>query len=350
MGSIRMRALALCAMLAILLSAGGLASANGTTKFVVGDLIAGQHDVIGHITATKNCATGMLTVTFTVDDSDWEMTKTHLYVGTKPPRKHSPGRFPYQNENLADGQSDSYTVDVGSADCLYIAAHADVRYEDATAVADVDDFCASLPAGLVDLVATRSAPWVGASYLGVNLANAGEYNGFHDGWCIDVDTGINLGQAYAAEMICTYNLAGMTGIVEQPGNADKVNYILNQGYVGKTAGVGGVFTFSDVQRALWHFFDDNNSTAGLEDWDPARVEEIIVDANANGAGFEPECDELVGVALNPIDSFGTTIAQVLLFGIPLSCTTVFRNETAWAYGNDEFDKGWGWYHKYSLCP
>jgi hypothetical protein len=73
-----------------------------------------------------------LTVTFDTTFSDWEMLETHLYVGTSPPAKNSPGKFDFKDENLGGVNIVTYTidyVDIGATegDIVYVAAHAVVR-------------------------------------------------------------------------------------------------------------------------------------------------------------------------------------------------------------------------------
>lgn len=83
-------------------------------------LLAGQHWVAGDVILTRN-ADG-LHVEYIVNDP-WSLGETHLYVGTTPPTKAAPGRFPYK------GSEGEYWVPwseigAGPYDTLYIAAHA----------------------------------------------------------------------------------------------------------------------------------------------------------------------------------------------------------------------------------
>jgi hypothetical protein len=59
----------------------------------------------------------------------WELTETHLYVGTDVPTKSAPGKFPYKHEDLGNVTSDSFVIalselGVGPGDTLVIAAQA----------------------------------------------------------------------------------------------------------------------------------------------------------------------------------------------------------------------------------
>lgn len=90
------------------------------------DLIAGQHIDAGWVTVDTN---GFgITVTYNTTDG-WVLEETHLYVGTEPPRKSAPGRFPYKHEELGGVTSDSYFVSLDEleVECgvtIYLATHA----------------------------------------------------------------------------------------------------------------------------------------------------------------------------------------------------------------------------------
>jgi hypothetical protein len=105
-------------------------SANGSSG--PWDLIADGRDTaedVGDLTVSSDGT--QLVVTYTMT-GDWEMMETHLYVGTTPPSKSAPGKFPYKHEALADPTSDIYAFtysDMGwsSGDAVYIAAQAQLR-------------------------------------------------------------------------------------------------------------------------------------------------------------------------------------------------------------------------------
>ena len=90
------------------------------------DLIAGQHIVAGWVTVDAN--ESGITVTYNTSDG-WLLEETHLYVGTEPPTKSAPGRFPYKHEGLGGAASDSYFVSLEEleVECgvtVYLATHA----------------------------------------------------------------------------------------------------------------------------------------------------------------------------------------------------------------------------------
>jgi hypothetical protein len=95
-------------------------------------LMAGQHYEAGWVEASADLET--LTVTITVDEG-WVLEETHVYVGTEPPVKSAPGRFPYKHEKLEGAQMDTYSIDLEDFDVacdavLYVAVHAVVTRTD----------------------------------------------------------------------------------------------------------------------------------------------------------------------------------------------------------------------------
>jgi len=89
-------------------------------------LIAGQEYEAGEVFALAE--NGFLTVEIQADNG-WVLDETHVYVGTTPPRKSAPGRFPYQHEALGGTENDVYEIplDEYGVSCgatLYIAVHA----------------------------------------------------------------------------------------------------------------------------------------------------------------------------------------------------------------------------------
>ena len=88
------------------------------------DLVVGRKLIlVGDLTVEVNAA-GNLVVIFNITDPEWELLETHLYVGTEPPAKSAPGRFPY---DATDGVYEiDLEADFPGATTLYIAAHAEI--------------------------------------------------------------------------------------------------------------------------------------------------------------------------------------------------------------------------------
>jgi hypothetical protein len=153
------------------------------------------------------------------------------------------------------------------------------------------------------------------------ITNGGDLDGDYYGWCVDTDHTINENTNYTVNVYSSYE-ALPAGLVEYPENLDLVNYILNQGYVGTPSpGCSGNYTYGDLQRAIWALVEDNQSTSGLGSWSQCRVDEILADANANGEGFVPDCEEEVAVIFAPVGGQQVVIAQVVMTTIPQSCTS-----------------------------
>jgi len=78
-----------------------------------------------------------ISIAYTIEETttEWRLEETHLYVGDEAPDKHSPGKFPYKNEELGGVVSDSYNVALAEADIdgdgiVYVAAHAALVMQD----------------------------------------------------------------------------------------------------------------------------------------------------------------------------------------------------------------------------
>jgi len=185
---------------------------------------------------------------------------------------------------------------------------------------DLADFAFALPSQVTMSV---TYPYAGGpSYFPVTkITGGGALDGTYEGWCIDQDHTINQNTNYTANVFSSYE-ALPAGLVEHPENFDLVNWIINQDFVGKSAGgTLGTYTYSDVQRAIWEFIDDSPfSTSGLSTWSQARVDQIKALALASGEGFEPTCGDFIAVVLQPVGgSQPITIAQVTFASIGVSC-------------------------------
>ncbi len=155
-----------------------------------------------------------------------------------------------------------------------------------------------------------------------------------DAYCIDADRVIGLGnsrrfvgQVYSSYETLPANFTQGT-YLENPQNLDLVNWIINQGFIGKTSSDNGkVFSSSDVQIAIWTLLDDNIGTGGLGReggaWTQARVDEIVQLAQANGEGFVPSYEyttyfgeqvtgKLGMIILPRVDSEGLPTKQTII--------------------------------------
>jgi len=285
-------------------------------------------------------------------EGGWCMTQAHLQVAT------SLDGIPQSSGNPVPGQFDIndtfdpcvyeqiYTIPLSgyAATELFIAAHAVVTNLDTCEGIDLDEFAASLPD---QVTMSLTFPYSGAP-ASFEITIVGDpLTGTYEGWCVDTERTIAQGVTYTANVFSSYELLP-AGLVDHPENLDLVNWVINQNFVGQTSPGGyGTYTFGDVQRAIWTLIDDNVLSVGLFVWSPDRVDEIVAAAQANGEGFEPGCDDLVVVILQPVVGEDTvTVAQITIVGVPLPCEC--GSETAWGDGLDFPGDNWAMYFNYTV--
>lgn len=189
--------------------------------------------------------------------------------------------------------------------------------------------------------------------------------GIYEGWCIDLDHTIQINADYSAYLYSSYEtLPGWmvgAGFIENPENLDKVNYLVNNFAAGQIVQPLDVncnpvrspeaLTFSDIQRAIWKYVDDNQSESGLQNWSQERVNAILCHVNAKGDGFVPGCDQKIVFLVVPTGTNTTSynvqivIGQPVIGQIQVPCKTM--GGTAW--GDGKFGAGfpgarqWGTY-------
>ncbi len=305
---------------------------------VEADLIAGQHYVVGKVSAEKDG--NLVKVTYRILDPVWSISEIHLAIGDIPVNRNNNPKVGHFAINEKYDQPVKYkTFEVGitwAGPVLPVAAHAVVQKNLA-----LEYFNESLPAGHIDFQVSHPGT---EGYFNTTVTY-GETSETLTGWCIDTDHTIYSGTPYRAELVSTYELAGM-GLVEYPENLGKVNWILNQGFLGQASSCGGEYTFGDIQRAIWALVEDEQSTSGLGTWSQCRVDEILAAANESGDSFEPACEQVIAVALVPYDVLGNpipnqiTITQITIVEKLLECTEEYMEETAWGAGVRFNDNNW----------
>ncbi|WP_299214036.1 hypothetical protein [uncultured Aquimarina sp.] len=136
-------------------------SVDGTALPFTSNLIAGQHHVVGTVTATSDGTN--LYVTYKTDCSDtdtddedsftekssggsWTLKATHLYVGNCADmpitNKGNPkiGKFPYKSEHPEGVSEYTYTIPLSLVgECFCLAAHAEVDCGECTEDDNDDD-------------------------------------------------------------------------------------------------------------------------------------------------------------------------------------------------------------------
>ena len=169
-------------------------------------------------------------------------------------------------------------------------------------------------------------------------------NGIHAGWCIDIGHYIYSGTYYSVDVYSSYeDLSGVPNI-DHPENLDKVNWILNQGFIGTACGAcgGDIYTKYDVQRVIWELIDDSQHIPGYP-WSQCKADEIYDQAMANGVGFVPGCGDRIAVVLD------TDVGdQITIIDVPFRHFSD-ETETAWGEGMQfNPNAGWAMYFEYII--
>ncbi|MGF3498243.1 MAG: SdrD B-like domain-containing protein [Candidatus Methanosuratincola sp.] len=322
-------------------------------------LIAGQTICLGEVLVWHNDT--HLSVKYVLFDNataeGWLITGIHLHANT------SLAGIPNSNGNPIPGQfmvkrtydpgvnsTEAFAIDLAANGWLcgvnlFIAAHADVERL-------IGENCSTPAPEELPQSVTMSISWpvTGGSYYfpQVNVTDGGILAGKYGGWCADTDRNIEKYKNYTAQVFSSLGTLP-DGLVEYPGNLSKINWILNQGFVGKSSQGGyGAFTYGDVQRAIWELIDDEQSNSSLNGWDINRVNEILTGANQNG-GFVPGCGQVYAILLVPVDD-SRICAQIVIIERELgcACAPVYQRETAWG-GTEEFPgASWARYILYEL--
>ncbi|MFO7574769.1 MAG: thioester domain-containing protein [Bacteroidales bacterium] len=327
---------------------------------LVSDLLAGKNTKVGVVRVTTDGE--FLTVKYEMDVTDWVISETHLSVTASladiPATMNlnpKTGLFKYKSKHSPQVSAFTYTgIPTEGNSSLYIMAHAVVER--------VTGWKTHLPAVSVQLpeyvTISVGYPQSGdESYFTTTVTNGGILDGTYSGWCVDVGNAIYPGTEYTAKVVSSYD-TDLLGVVDKPENLEKVNWIINQSFTGQTSSDGTVYTFGDVQRAIWELVDNDVSESGLGEWSQERVDEILTLAENAGDSYVPECGQEVVVLLVPVDGEGgepipvqKTITQVAVITFPGVCVPVTKgSETAWAAGYDFGGPNWAKYFIYCAKP
>jgi hypothetical protein len=307
------------------------------TPTCTGVLLAGQKYEIGRVEIDKSaCPAGTMTVKYLITQPGWAIVSTHLHVAdtcSDIPQANGnpiPGKFAYKNKS-----KDPFEATYSNLPCRsLIAAHAKV-----VRVPSTGDLIAY--AGGDQVTFSVQHPYDGGpSYFPqVNITTPGGLYGTYLGWCVDTGRRIDVNTPYCAKIASSYDPISQLGsLIDKPENLDLVNWIINQDFVGKASacldGSGNptLFTYGDVQRAIWALIDDSQSSSGLGPWEQCRVDQIMALAKKYGEGFIPGCGQKLAVILKPVTCGTDTInaqiiiAQVVIIEGMLPCG---QDETAW---------------------
>lgn len=259
---------------------------------------------------------------------DWYITETHLEVATSLdgiPQKNGnpvPGQFTYKNTH---DYVTSYTYKIplskfNDGRTLYIAAHANVVVPNGLKGLEL-----SLPdtVNLVILNARTGSP----SYLDpAFVMNGGNLNGNYMGWCVDRSHNIAPCIMFNAKVYSSYESIP-AGVIYNPSNLKKVNWILNNIKAGQMAPDGTVYTYGDIQKAIWSLVAISDVSNSVGKWSQAHVNMIVSAANYNGANFVPGPGQNAAVVLVPCNAKGQIVAQVIIITVTVPSYT--SSETAW---------------------
>lgn len=319
----------------------------------VTDLIAGKQYDVGDIIITNDESN--IYVTYLINEPGWYMKLSHMHVAQfehEIPQNHKGnpkiGKFEYQMEH---NKAIEYTIAVPytwpAGTDIVVAAHA---------VVDFDETMTNLPDN-AHLIAGSGTT---QSYLTDYISEAGTLNGEYNAWCIDYGHAIYLGVPYEANVYSSIGDLSKLGQVDHPENLDKVNWLINQGFIGQTSSyAGSEFIHMDIQYAIWHIVDDNppNYPNYPPYWDPLRLEELLYLAYAYGEDFIPGCDDKMAVVIETYKALKPgfkDIAQVTIIEVDAAdhmvCgSTNYGEETAWGMGSPFGGGSWAMYIDYTIC-
>ena len=281
------------------------------------------------------------------------ITETHLAVSTSLEaiplnRGGNPkvGKYEYSTDH-SPGVSE-YTYEIENTwergTVLTISAHAVVEK-----TGGIDGLEISLPVSENLNVYYPGTSAGDPCYFDAVVSGGTMLDGIYDSWCIDTDHIIYSGPnyTYLAEVYSSYEEIP-DGVLEQPENMDLINWVINQGFVGKPSlypDLNAYYTMGDVQVAIWTLADDEISTS-VGPYSMTRVDEIVAAAMESGEEFIPECTERIAVIIVPVSGAQVTIAQVTFIEVKLPCETI--KESAWGQGPGFRGKNWASYFEYIL--
>lgn len=186
---------------------------------------------------------------------------------------------------------------------------------------DIEGLVLSLPATIEG--ETTAKPGASA-YFDLTLTGDSVLAGVDiPAWCVDIAGDLGVESNLVFDVYSSYADNIPTNRVDNPENFDKVNWLINQTYIGEASPSGGVYTFGDVQWAIWEIIDDTNcrSCAFLgDDWSTTKGQELVDAAIANGEGFTPACGEQMAIVLVPNDNKQSVIISKEVEPVVVPCS------------------------------
>jgi hypothetical protein len=137
------------------------------------------------------------------------------------------------------------------------------------------------------------------------------------GWCVESTRSIQRNRDYEAEAFSSYDKKFPAGLLKQPENLDKLNWLINMDYAGRYDNEEeGIYTFRDIQVAIWKLVSSYPSLQPDrigDNFSELRVNRLLEMANNYGHGYVPGCGDMILLAL----MIGN--AQNIVVAYPLTC-------------------------------
>ncbi|MCP5526462.1 MAG: hypothetical protein H7A47_06590 [Verrucomicrobiales bacterium] len=335
-----------------------------------GTLIAGQNQEVGQVVVSQD--PDYLYVAYLITELGWGITETHLEIAASVadvPQTSSgnpiPGQFTYQ-DTFEFEREVVYTIPrAGLPENIVIAAHAVVSGGQSVGICDLLPTPVTLQVyqnaaetGIPQSFPDAPPALSGQSYAYLNILDTA-LAGWHEGWCgkksgVIVPAGYGGNPwKYSTDVYCPSEVPA--GVVGHPENLGLIQYLINQSYIGTwpippyDTGDKVTVTALDIQHVVWWLLD-GEGTISLSD----GASYVLADVLLNGPGFQPTCGQLNLVVLvpwlpSPIAGHPAgSMAQPLLFGIPVTCVAGSGCETAWASGYGFCGRNWATYFTYSF--
>lgn len=280
----------------------------------------------------------------------YELTEVHTFVGSTllPTDRRgrftvAPGQFPYNAGTLPAGTQSHTATFTNLSGPIYVVAHSVVSgiYGDGDCG---ERGCVSpcepsfnpevldqaLPLGLVSFQVQfqGNVPLFGVDdsmfkgkVTGAGLFDSPEGTFSYSSWCVDLQHNIDSRPAQVTLVSSLNpNATLLACLVDNPENLDLMNWVLNQ-----DPSIWGADQ-RDVEAALWALLDDTFTfcagdicNKGGLTYRKAVTQQILADAAANGEGYLPPCDGIIGVFADPGCSIdGTLERQVVIIEVPVS--------------------------------
>jgi hypothetical protein len=297
-------------------------------------LFAGQQTLVGTVivepAAPSPLGIPQISIGYEMEPG-WCATHVHIHTDEGedpiPVNKQGNPKVGHFEINEPQGCSSGNTFSMKSAQTcgapFEIAFHANVANVGSDFLRDLPMTDRTVQMETMSFPGTSNAAPLKDSYWDIKI------NGIdYDAWCVDLDRYMNPWSSYEVAMWSSLDEDLPFDEGENPGNFPKVNWILNQGFAGKSSlHCGGEYKYQDVQEVIWRLIENDRSTIGND----CRVTEIFDAAYAyedENDEFVPGCGNDVAVLLIPTSINQRIIAQVSGAQVDISCG--YGKETAWA--------------------